>query len=202
MTTRSSTSPRSEQPETSLSANCSNSGPTYKTWYDSANNVTQTQIGNGGLGGIYVYSPNITRGTQTVTCTYGPNGNVLKQTADGFSNSTSTTCYYDASKYFQKESVEDPNGNVPTFDYFDNADMSPGNRGTTEITYESGNDRVASVEDPVTGTVSYTYLLNGARATMSLPGGGTWTYSYLPYNMSGDYFRVQPRTIPTAWRRC
>jgi RHS repeat-associated protein len=52
------------------------------------------------------------------------------------------------------------------------------NRGTTTLAYETGNDRVASVTDPVTGTVSYTYALEGHRLTTTLPGGGTWTYSY------------------------
>src|SRR5690606_22990972 len=44
--------------------------------------------------------------------------------------------------------------------------------------YETGNDRVASVTDPVTGTISYTYLTTGERASVTLPGGGTWTYTY------------------------
>src|SRR5262249_49533207 len=52
------------------------------------------------------------------------------------------------------------------------------NRGTTSIAYEPGNDRVASVTDPVTGAVGYTYSVDGRRLTMSLPGGGTWNYSY------------------------
>lgn len=52
------------------------------------------------------------------------------------------------------------------------------NRGTTTLAYESANDRVSSVTDPVTGAVGYTYGLAGQRVTMSLPGGGTWTYSY------------------------
>jgi len=38
--------------------------------------------------------------------------------------------------------------------------------------------RVSSVTDPVTGTTGYTYGLLGERLTMTLPGGGTWTYNY------------------------
>ena len=275
--------------------------PSY-TWimgYDSDNNLT---LRNGlvrypdGTGTPQIANP-------CEKFTYGPHGNVLTSYLDGISNSTATTTYYNASKYFQKASVEDPNGNVFTFDYFDNADTSVGNRGevkwvrdarygttgeqfeytynsygqkltetnlnnvvteyeygdtwgnltqvvqdpgtgthlhrttemeydgagrvvassdpknqtssfsfdgvgqpteaalpdetisytygtngrtesvtdgrgTTEINYESGNDRVASIEDPVTGTVSYTYGPQGQKLTISLPGGDTWTYGY------------------------
>ncbi len=52
------------------------------------------------------------------------------------------------------------------------------NRGTTSIAYETNNDRVASVTDPITGTIEYTYNVTGERATLELPGGNTWTYSY------------------------
>ena len=52
------------------------------------------------------------------------------------------------------------------------------NRGTTTMAYEVGNDHVLSVTDPVTGPISYTYGPAGERATMTLPGGGTWTYGY------------------------
>ena len=52
------------------------------------------------------------------------------------------------------------------------------NRGTTSMGYEAGDDRLTSVTDPVTGTTSYQYRLSGARTSMALPGGGTWTYGY------------------------
>ena len=52
------------------------------------------------------------------------------------------------------------------------------NRGTTTMNYESNSDRVSSVTDPVTGLMSYTYKLNGEPNTMTLPGGGVWTYAY------------------------
>ena len=56
------------------------------------------------------------------------------------------------------------------------------NRGTTSLSYVSGKDMVASVTDPVTGTISYTYDDYGNVATKTLPGGGQWTYSYDQYN--------------------
>jgi YD repeat-containing protein len=272
------------------------SGPViYSREYDNDNNITKEgRFTFGYVSG----SPMM---ISEVNSTYGPHGNVLTQSTRGFSGQ-SVTSYYDASKYFQKESVTDANGNTSTFDYYDNADASPGNRGevkwvrdarygatgqqfeytynsygqkdtetnlndvvteytygdtwgnltevvqdpgmghlnrttsmsydvagrvvsstdpksqsssfayngvgqpttatlpdetvsygygtngrtesvtddrgTTTMAYESGNDRVASVTDPVTGTVSYTYGLTGERLTMSLPGGGTWTYHY------------------------
>ena len=34
-------------------------------------------------------------------------------------------------------------------------------RGVTSITYEAGCDRVHSVTDPVTGTISCTYIMTG-----------------------------------------
>ena len=52
------------------------------------------------------------------------------------------------------------------------------NRGTTTLAYESNSDRVHSATDPVTGTTTYAYGLAGERLSMSLPGGGSWTYGY------------------------
>ena len=46
------------------------------------------------------------------------------------------------------------------------------------MAYESSNDRVSSVTDPVTGAIFYTYGLSGERLTMTLPGGGVFTYGY------------------------
>jgi RHS repeat-associated protein len=60
------------------------------------------------------------------------------------------------------------------------------NRGTTSITYEDEhyNDytnyggRVYSVTDPITGTISYSYLLTGEKNTETLPSGRVWSYYY------------------------
>jgi len=277
---------------------------TYWWEYDNTNNVTfhmsawqDPRTWLAGWGGV------------ATLATYGPHGNVLTRslvtdyTYPNYSISNNfTTTYYDASKYFQKASVTDGNGNVTTFDYYDSTDASPGNRGETKwvrdarygttgqqfeytynsygqklsetnlndvvtentygdtwgnltqvvqdpgtghlnrttsmsydvagrlisstdsklqnssftydgvgqttqailpgdtvsysygsngrtesvtdgrgatsMTYETGNDRVASVTDPTTGVISYTYLPTGERQTMTLPGGGTWTYTY------------------------
>jgi RHS repeat-associated protein len=71
-------------------------------------------------------------------------------------------------------------------------------RGTTTLAYESGNDRVASVTDPVTGTVSYTYSLAGERLTTSLPGGGTWNYLYDYSGVMGGVQRILPKDEPDS----
>ena len=52
------------------------------------------------------------------------------------------------------------------------------NRGTTSIAYETGGDRVASVSDPVSGTMAYTYGMLGERTSMTLPSGGSLSYQY------------------------
>lgn len=59
------------------------------------------------------------------------------------------------------------------------------NRGMTTLSYWPGTDEVQTVSDPVTGSITYTYLLNGARHTMAMtppgtnPPTSTWTYNYL-----------------------
>lgn len=280
----------------------------YYQQYDSANNVTASNSGDGnapliGQRTLYESTP-----ATSVTATYGPHGNVITQSVSGFSGTT-TTSYYNGSKYFQPASVTDPKGNVTNYDYFTSTDASVGNRGevkwvrdaryattgkqcsytynaygqkltetnlkdvltqytygtsgaslgnltqvvqdagtgklnrtstvtydaagralsstdpksqassviynalgqptqatlpgetvsyvygangrtesvtdgrgTTTPAYETGSDRVASVTDPVTGQTGYTYGLAGERLTISLPGGGTWTYE-LGWNM-------------------
>lgn len=42
----------------------------------------------------------------------------------------------------------------------------------------ASEDRVSSVTDPVTGTISYTYGLAGERKSMTLPGGCFWAKGY------------------------
>jgi YD repeat-containing protein len=273
------------------------SGDLYDLTYDSANNVVNTvsQPLTRTPDPQWYFYPH-----QSQTLTYGPHGNVLTQTTDGFAD-TVTTSWLNASKYFQKQSVTTPLGTT-SFDYFTNTDASVGNRGEvmwardaryattgkqfsyqynqygqktqeqnlndvvttftygdawgnltqtvqdpgtghlnrttsmvydvagrvtsstdpkaqqssfqfngvgqptiaslpgetvtygygtngrtesvtdnrgqTVIAYQTGNDIVASVTDPVTGQVGYTYGLAGERRTMTLPGGGVWTYQY------------------------
>lgn len=74
-------------------------------------------------------------------------------------------------------------------------------RGTTTIAYQTGCDRVASVTDPVTGTLSYTYGISGERTSMTFPGGGTVTYGYgSGYGSGGysDYGPVMPKDDPNT----
>jgi len=71
------------------------------------------------------------------------------------------------------------------------------NRGTTTIAYEPGTSRVSSVTDPVTGIVSYSYLLSGERVSLAVAGGRTWTYTYMPSNGSSDKYNcVVPEGQP------
>jgi hypothetical protein len=66
-----------------------------------------------------------------VRASYGPHGNMLTHSFSGFDGQVSTS-YYNASKYFQKESVTDALGNVTRMDYFDKFDPNPGNRGNVK----------------------------------------------------------------------
>jgi len=70
------------------------------------------------------------------------------------------------------------------------------NRGVTSFTYAPGCDWVASVSDPVDGTISYAYGLVGQRLSMSLPNGGTWQYSYTASN--GSTYEALPKDDPNA----
>ena len=69
------------------------------------------------------------------------------------------------------------------------------NRGTTVISYVDGKDVVHSVSDPVTGTISYGYDNNGNVTSKTLPGGGTWSYTYNgdPYVPKDDLNSVTQR---------
>ena len=142
--------------------------------------------------------------------TYGDQwGNLTQVVQDYGGLNRTTTMTYDAAGHVLTSS--DPNGHTSAFTYnvlgqpltVTTADTSAAtgetiayaydangrthsvadHRGTTTIAYETGCDRVKSVTDPVTGTVSYTYLLSGERATMTLPGKAPWIYAYWPgYN--------------------
>ncbi len=69
------------------------------------------------------------------------------------------------------------------------------NRGTTTLAYESNSDRVHSTTDPVTGATTYTYGLAGERLSMSLPGGGSWTYGYDRANVTGCLSKDDPNSL-------
>lgn len=132
------------------------------TYGDSWGNLTQV-VQDPGMGGL----------NRTTTMTYDAAGRVTSSTDPKSQSATFTFngVGQPTEAAFPDETIEytyGANGRTETV---------TDDRGTTEITYETGNDRVASVEDPVTGTVGYTYRLTGERATMTLPNnGGTWTY--------------------------
>ena len=117
---------------------------------------------------------------RTTTMSYDAAGRVLQSTDPAGQTSTFT---YNA--LGQPLTVQTPaKGTAPaetiTYVYEANGRTHSvqDNRGTTTMAYEAGCDRVHSVTDPVTGTTSYTYRAGGERASVSLPGGGTWSYQY------------------------
>jgi YD repeat-containing protein len=54
---------------------------------------------------------------------------------------------------------------------------------------------VHSVTDPVTGAISYTYDPMGNRTSMTLPGGGSWTYQYSTYTEMNAISKDDPNTV-------
>jgi len=146
---------------------------------------------------------------------------VVQDPGDSSHLNRTTTMSYDAAG--RVITSTDPNGNVSTFTYnvlgqpqtttapptantpsetitytYDangrTATVSD-NRGTTSMAYEAGCDRVHSVTDPVTGTLSYSYTITGEKATETLPGGGTWT-NY--YSESGHEVTLLPKDDPAS----
>lgn len=72
-----------------------------------------------------------------------------------------------------------------TYGYGDNGriesvsvQQGSGSAQVTNMSYEEGCDRVASVTDPVTRTISYTYTPFGSVRTKTLADGTTWAYTY------------------------
>ncbi len=139
-----------------------------------------------------VQDPHVTNGdshlARTTSMVYDASGRVL-QSSDP--KGQISTCSY--SSLGQPTTVSSPaTANTPaetiSYSYGANGRTQTvsDNRGTTSMAYEAGNDRVASVADPVTGTMSYTYGPAGERTMMTLPSGGVWTYSYnSTFNMLG-----------------
>lgn len=150
---------------------------TTYSYGDQWGNLTQVVQDPGGAGHL----------NRTTTMVYDAAGRVLQSTDPAGQTSTFT---YNA--LGQPLTVATPaKGSAPaetiTYNYGDVSGQPGGNgrtvsvtdgRGTTTMAYEAGCDRVHSVTDPVTGTTSYTYRAGGERASVSLPGGGTWTYEY------------------------
>ena len=127
-----------------------------------------------------VQDPGAGRLNRTTTMSYDAAGRVLQSTDPAGQTSTFT---YNA--LGQPLTVSAPaKGTAPaeTITYVYEANgrtySVQDNRGTTTMAYEAGCDRVHSVTDPVTGTTSYTYRAGGERASVTLAGGGTWSYQY------------------------
>ena len=63
---------------------------------------------------------------------------------------------------------------------------------TVSMDYELGCDRVKQVKDTLSGTngfshvLDYAYNIEGQRMSLSLPGGGTWTYEYTTRDKQGE----------------
>ena len=73
------------------------------------------------------------------------------------------------------------------------------NRGTTSLTYEAGSDRVSSVTDPVTGTLTYSYGVMGQRETLTLPDAAAWTYAYTDENAT--FYTILSKDDPNSLGR-
>jgi YD repeat-containing protein len=123
---------------------------TYGTSGDDLGNLVQVVQDPGGTGHL----------NRTTTMHYDVMGRVL-ESIDPLGLETNTTY----NTLGQPVTVTSYNvaGNVAqTFSYVYGANGRTSsvtdNRGTTSIAYEAGSDRVHSVTDPVTGTISYTLI--------------------------------------------
>ncbi len=149
---------------------------TQYTYGDQWGNLTQVVQDPGGTGHL----------NRMTTMQYDVMGRVLQSTDP--SSQTSTFAY---NSLGQPKTVSTPaKGSTPAetisyiYDGNGRTHSVQDNRGTTTIAYQNGTDLVQSVTDPMTGTTGYTYGSWGERLTMTLPGGGTWTYVYatMSYN--------------------
>ncbi len=132
---------------------------------------------------------------------------------------------YDYNAAGQKASETNLAGSVTTFSYGDSwgnltqviQDAGAGKlnrttsvtdgRGTTSLAYEAGCARVKSVTDPLTGTLSYTYLPSGEKKTVSVGATGetsTYTYGYEvnPIGVDGSNGTQLPGGEPDKLMNC
>ena len=146
---------------------------TQYTYGDAWGNLTQV-----------VQDPHVTTGdshlARTTTILYNASGRILQSTDP--KNQVSTYVFDSLGQTISATTPSTANTAAETISYTYGANgrtqSVTNNRGTTTFAYETGNDRVSSVTDPVTGAISYTYGPAGERATMTLPGGGVWNYNY------------------------
>jgi len=129
---------------------------------------------------------------RTTTMTYDAAGHVLSKTDP---NGKTATMTYNVLGQVVDVNVP-PKGSVlaETIAYSYDADgrmlLVTDHRGSTSITYEPGCDRIHSVTDPETGTLTYTYTLTGERQTVSIGSSRTITFGYRlafdQYSMPSD----------------
>jgi RHS repeat-associated protein len=116
--------------------------------------------------------------------TYGPHGNQLTQSVDGFANETTSTSYYNASQYFQKASVTDALGHTSSFIVGDNQGVDPtggqatgvGNKGSVLYVRDAGYG--VSTSPSYQKQFVYTYNSLGQKATETNLNGTVTQYSY------------------------
>ncbi|MCW3055742.1 MAG: repeat protein [Chthonomonadales bacterium] len=131
-----------------------------------------------------IQDPHVTSGdshlARTTNMVYDVSGHVLQSShPSGLISTVVCDVLGEANSAFSPATANTPSETVSySYDANGRTQSVTDNRGTTTFGYEAGNDRIATVTDPVTGTTSYTYGPAGERATMTLSGGGTWTYSY------------------------
>ncbi|BDI28739.1 hypothetical protein CCAX7_007900 [Capsulimonas corticalis] len=159
---------------------------TQYTYGDSYGNLTQVVQDPG----------DATHLNRTTTMTYDAAGHVLTSIDPNGKTSTFTYNVLGQPLTVATQSTSGASAETITYQYEGNGRTQTvtNNRGTTSISYEAGSDRVHSVTDPITGTISYTYLNTGERSTMTLPGGGTWTYAY----MDADLYLSMPKDDPSS----
>ena len=151
-----------------------------KVWEKNLNDVVSTFEYADTWGNLTKVRQDPTGLNRTTQMSYDVSGKVLSSTDP--MGQTSTFAY---NTLGQPTSAAFPaKGNIPgetiSYAYGVNGrtESVTDNRGTTTMAYLSGTDRVASVTDPVTGTISYTYTPFGERKTMTAPNGETTTYHY------------------------
>jgi RHS repeat-associated protein len=106
-------------------------GRQYYYNYDDNNNVTYagTRVERDGSVDCYLTKHEYT---------YGTVGNVLTDMVNGSAAEVTEYTYHNASKYFQKATVEDPLGRTTTFEYHPRSATSAGDRGNVLWVQDAG----------------------------------------------------------------
>lgn len=150
-------------------------GYTYKVTYDANNNVTHSE--EPVYSGTYPWTYNgITVNARGMNMTYGPRGNMLSQWPDGFGSQTMTYTYYNASQYFQKQSITDPQSHVTLFGVGRADDPNLGNRGEVLWVQDAGYS--VSSSPSFHKQMVYTYNTYGQRTNETNLNGVVTNYIY------------------------